>query len=359
MKGFLPKLGISVLLAALAPSIGWAQDDAAESESYIGILGNYVDPDSKRGVSSGEGVEAIYGWSLVPGWGFEARGFTERLRTEADGFEYFDRHGLAVDVRYSLSTIPYLTPFLLAGGGLAYNDVAPRDEDELEPIANIGLGLASKGIGPFGLRVRADARYMFDAFDGGVNDIKFGLGLEIPLHRTASPMPEVKEVVPEVRVVEVEPVPEPEPLPDGDEDGVPDQYDRCPSTPTDLEVDVSGCALPQVMSLDGVNFELASAKLDINSKRILDAIVEQVAQYTQSMTVEIAGHTDAQGAEAYNMELSRQRAESVRAYLINAGIAADRLTSNGYGEGEPLADNETEDGRAMNRRVELRLAGEN
>jgi len=75
----------------------------------------------------------------------------------------------------------------------------------------------------------------------------------------------------------------------------------------------------------------------------------------QNIRVEIAGHTDARGSDAYNSKLSNQRAQSVMNYLTERGIAADRMSAKGYGESEPVADNETDEGRELNRRVELKI----
>jgi outer membrane protein OmpA-like peptidoglycan-associated protein len=70
--------------------------------------------------------------------------------------------------------------------------------------------------------------------------------------------------------------------------------------------------------------------------------------------VEIAGHTDWTGSDAYNLKLSNARADAVMQYLISKGVKADNLTARGYGETQPIADNNTDEGRAKNRRVELR-----
>jgi outer membrane protein OmpA-like peptidoglycan-associated protein len=70
--------------------------------------------------------------------------------------------------------------------------------------------------------------------------------------------------------------------------------------------------------------------------------------------VEIEGHTDASGSEAHNLKLSQQRAESVRDYLVSKGVEASRLVAKGYGESQPIADNDSPEGMAKNRRVELK-----
>ena len=85
---------------------------------------------------------------------------------------------------------------------------------------------------------------------------------------------------------------------------------------------------------------------------MLDAVAAVLASYA-SLIVEIQGHTDDTGAESWNMTLSQQRAEAVRAYLIEQGIAAERLTAVGYGYARPLVDGKTDQARAKNRRVEF------
>jgi len=73
------------------------------------------------------------------------------------------------------------------------------------------------------------------------------------------------------------------------------------------------------------------------------------------MRVSIEGHTDNVGGESANMRLSQKRAEAVRDYLVSQGIASDRMTDKGFGKADPVASNETADGRAQNRRVELKV----
>ena len=110
----------------------------------------------------------------------------------------------------------------------------------------------------------------------------------------------------------------------------------------------------EIISLQGVNFEHDSAKLTANSTATLDEAIATL-QRRSDINVEVAAHTDSQGSDEYNMGLSERRAASVMNYLTSHGIDAGRLTSKGYGEAQPIADNKTKEGRAQNRRVELRV----
>lgn len=105
--------------------------------------------------------------------------------------------------------------------------------------------------------------------------------------------------------------------------------------------------------LEGVNFITDSSELTAGSKRILDKVAESL-QDRPEVEVEIEGHTDSVADAAYNRDLSQRRAESVREYLVSKGVAGRRLTAKGYGETHPVASNDTAEGRAKNRRVELR-----
>ncbi|WP_234981488.1 OmpA family protein [Fontimonas thermophila] len=90
------------------------------------------------------------------------------------------------------------------------------------------------------------------------------------------------------------------------------------------------------------------------SRKILDEVAESLKNQP-NVRVEIGGHTDSIGNDAYNHILSQQRAEAVRQYLISRGVSGDRLVAMGYGEFRPVASNETPEGREQNRRVEFKL----
>jgi len=106
--------------------------------------------------------------------------------------------------------------------------------------------------------------------------------------------------------------------------------------------------------LRGVNFAFDSSEIRPESRPVLDEAVQQLASYPD-IDLTVIGHTDALGTPEYNEALSIRRAEAVFRYLVNRGIDPERVTIEGMGESNPVATNETEDGRAQNRRVELRV----
>lgn len=105
--------------------------------------------------------------------------------------------------------------------------------------------------------------------------------------------------------------------------------------------------------IEGASFDTNSAKLKPTADAKLQQVVEFAAKYPQA-NLEVAGHTDDRGNDAYNQKLSERRAAAVKAYLVKKGVAADRISASGHGETEPVADNKTKEGRATNRRVEVR-----
>jgi OOP family OmpA-OmpF porin len=117
------------------------------------------------------------------------------------------------------------------------------------------------------------------------------------------------------------------------------------------KVDESGC--PMSIELKGVQFELDSAVLTANSKRILESVAKDLINYSgDKKAIEVQGHTSSEASVTYNLKLSQRRAQAVTDYLKKQG-ATDRLYAKGYGESHPVVDNRTEAGRVRNRRVEL------
>lgn len=148
---------------------------------------------------------------------------------------------------------------------------------------------------------------------------------------TPEPMPEPDVVVVEPRATEPEPM-----------------GTDCPGTPAGANIDERGC---WVLEADYL-FDFDKAVVKPQYYAMLDDVADVMVQ-NPGMRLELQGHTDSIGTEAYNMDLSRRRANAVRNYLAKAGIAANRLSTVGYGETRPAASNATAEGRSKNRRVEL------
>ena len=145
-----------------------------------------------------------------------------------------------------------------------------------------------------------------------------------------------------------------EPYMDSDGDGVPDKIDECPNTPKGIKVDSIGCPVPipeKVSITLLVEFDFDKSMVKPQYHNDLEKVANFLKAYPKT-TGELEGHTDSIGTEEYNMKLSMRRAESVKKYLVqNFGIAADRLSTVGYGESRPVASNDTAEGRQRNRRV--------
>jgi len=157
---------------------------------------------------------------------------------------------------------------------------------------------------------------------------------------------------------------------DGDEDGdgVLDSLDKCPGTPKGVQVDANGCPPPvpvveevvvvkeETIVIRDVHFQFDSAKLTAADKEKLNTIATRLKQEAASAQLTVTGHTDSVGSDAYNQKLSDRRAHSVVKYLVESGIPQGSFVSvTGAGESQPVADNKTADGRAHNRRTEIKI----
>jgi outer membrane protein OmpA-like peptidoglycan-associated protein len=152
---------------------------------------------------------------------------------------------------------------------------------------------------------------------------------------------------------------------DSDGDGVPDNLDKCPGTPPNTRVDKDGCPLTGKeaelldtgqLRLQNVLFETNKADLKPESYPALDEVGSILAKWPE-LKIEIGGHTDDRGAADYNQSLSQRRAQAVLDYLTShfSSIHGDQYTVVGYGESQPVASNDTAQGRAQNRRVEFKV----
>ena len=159
---------------------------------------------------------------------------------------------------------------------------------------------------------------------------------------------------------------------DSDGDGVADQFDKCPNTPAGTVVDGSGCPInfPKIdtslfvkktdlnpgvntKAYSNIQFEFDSSVLRTSSYPALDNTSADM-RANASQKYELDGFASSEGTAAHNLKLSRDRANSVKTYLVNSGVDAKRLKVKAYGETHPIADNSTEEGRILNRRVEFK-----
>ena len=141
---------------------------------------------------------------------------------------------------------------------------------------------------------------------------------------------------------------------DSDADGVPDSADRCEGTPRGVAVDKKGCVVIEKVVLKGVNFATGSSKL-LPAASVTLKTVAAAMKADKKLEVEVGGYTDNVGEEAKNQRLSERRAKSVKAFLVNEGIDAGRLSTKGYGKSDPADTNDTPAGRANNRRVAFKV----
>jgi len=161
-------------------------------------------------------------------------------------------------------------------------------------------------------------------------------------------------------------------LADDDKDGVANRYDKCPDTPEGVKVDGSGCPLPDAKApviqqiyvteedrrvveeaIQNLEFDSSQASIRPSSFPSLNKVA--ILLIEKNFSLKLAGHTDNTGSLELNLKLSKDRAEAVKAYLVGKGANPSRIEAVGYGPTQPIADNNTEEGKQKNRRVEFTL----
>ena len=161
--------------------------------------------------------------------------------------------------------------------------------------------------------------------------------------------------------------------PDTDGDGIADREDKCPGTPESVKVDGSGCPLPPPViekkeekvviteednrivkeAIQNLEFDFAKSTIKPHSYAALDRVADLIKR--KNLNLKLSGHTDNVGSKTRNLALSRERAESVKAYLVGKGVNASKIEAVGYGMSQPIASNKTAEGRQKNRRVEFTI----
>jgi OOP family OmpA-OmpF porin len=305
---------------------------------YFAMEGGYFDPGRFGYYASTAPAGMLSGNMRLNGLNLDALAFLPFT----DNFSAFGRVG----VNYTKVRDSFV-------GTGAVNVLTP-DSDKTAANYKFGLGLQYSFSRSFAMRLEAERNRISDPV-GPKADIelysvgliyKIGRHADMPLAAPPPPPPPPRAVMPPP-VAAAPPPPPPAPPADDDRDGVLNPSDRCPNTPAGERVDANGCSLRANLK---VFFDYDSSVIKAESYPELDALVKFLADVPNSAGA-VEGHTDSMGSDAYNLALSRRRADSVRRYLMDKGVAGNRITAQGFGESQPDGDNRTADGRSLNRRV--------
>lgn len=312
-------------LLGMGLSVALAQDadvDVEDPRWYVSPMVGYLMSDSDR---DGDDEVAGYlglGKPLSRYVNMELNAYGSNVSVDAGGSHKM--RGAGVSGLLMLSRNPAFSPYAMIGAsGMR---TAHQGDSTFNPVAEAGVGFFSQVFGDNSLRADVRQRFGFDndtvPGESRLDDLVASVGVAIPLGRKPH-RPE-----PEPAPVAQAPAPAPEPEPK---------------------------TVRETVILEGVNFCFDCHHLSDQAKAILDTNARKVIDANVDSDIEVAGHTDSIGTEEYNLELSQRRTDSVREYLVSQGVDGSKLTSKGYGESQPIADNATAEGRARNRRVELRI----
>ncbi|MDH4126511.1 MAG: OmpA family protein [Gammaproteobacteria bacterium] len=364
---------------------------ADEGDKYFYIEGSYLDPETALPLDSGAGLQLGIGGELNRLLNLE--GYLRSSST--GGSPKLKSTGIGADLQFVFNRDGRFQPFLFTGFG--YQDTRATGDSSVDGgVLTGGAGFRSQ-LGSGRTSVRGEFRYnAFNAYGLHIDEQLYSLGLEFAFGKKSPP-----PVVPmQVRDSDGDGVAdETDECPgtpagigvnragcpldgdgdgvadymdecpgtvrgaavdargcelDGDKDGVVDRLDQCPDTRAGAQVDINGCEIREEIRLPGVNFESNSDRLLPSAASVLNDAAETLLR-NPSIRVEVAGHSDSDGSAEYNESLSARRAATVRDYLITGGVNADRITTRGYGESQPIASNATAEGKATNRRVVLRV----
>jgi len=354
MKKILATGGLAMFAmgAIAADNPGW----------YLTPKLGYTITDNDRRADDAPAFGLGIGRYLNDRWAFELSGLAGDHDRSPSGD--LDLTSLSVDVLRQFNTGSHVSPYLTAGIGNLKNEVSPGStRDDFMWQAGAGLMIRawenSAGTSSFSIRPEAKLRWDDAGRAGKLKDVLLGIGFQFgfggskavaaaPVVAAPAPAPAPAPVVVAPPPVVVAP---PRPM-DSDRDGVFDDKDQCPGTPNGAAVDDVGCVRKGSITLAGVNFENNSARLLPESLSVLDTVAADLKRYPR-LKVEVQGHTDSVGSDAYNQRLSQSRAESVRDRLITQGVDAAQLAAKGYGEAQPVTTNATPEGRSQNRRVAM------
>jgi len=345
---------------------------------YQAIIADQADRDS----DNGEGYAFSVGKALNKYWGMEFGGSWNQFDADNGGTQNFREYGINLDAMFFYSRDRAFSPYVALGAGALRNTNKTAGVSDTDPFGALGVGFFKYFGDDSRYGFRGDVRYRFVDTDlPGLDDslaepvVKFGLVAALGpkgsgLDGAGGPdsdgdgVPDDADLCPNTpKGVKVDskgcPV-------DSDGDGVPDAIDKCPGTKPGVKVDSTGC--PKDAAGEGpnrrfedVHFEFDRSDLTDYARSILDNASKAIGGLSQqypSLKVDVSGHTDWIGTDAYNQALSERRANSVKQYLVRKGVDAKSVKTYAYGESKPVATNETDEGRAQNRRAEVRTRAE-
>lgn len=259
---------------------------------------------------------------------------------------------IALNGVYEYKTDSVFTPLVKAGLGY---ETFSRHDARNKDSAFLNAGVGTKIALAEDIALKLEAVYMLKENDREWDsNLALLAGLNFAFGEKSQPVAPASEPVaePAPKPVVVAPVVVAAPVDgDDDKDGVLNSKDKCPKTPAGHKVDKDGCT--KLVTLR-VNFETASYKVDAASQPEVRAFAEFLKEMP-NYNAKIVGHTDSVGSDKDNQKLSENRANSVKAFIVQEGIDAKRVITEGKGEKSPVATNDTKEGKAQNRRIEAEL----
>lgn len=288
-------------------------------------------------------------------WGIQAmigRAVSERLNLELnlkgqdfdlDGGGDVEQRGASIDALLFFNRNPEFAPYFVIGAGGLHNDT-PVDNG-WNPTVEAGLGFWRQ-VDDDGAQFRAEVRHRHEwanDTDTGICGVVGRGGRECGGDNFNDWIVSLGFVIPIGARPQAAPAPRPQPEP------VAARPQPAPTPPPAVTT--------ETFILEGVNFCFDCDTLSTQAKSVLDGNARKIIDAASpTALIEVGGHTDSKGSDEYNRALSERRAGAVRGYLVQQGVDGQRLSAVGYGETRPIADNDTAEGRARNRRVELRVS---
>ncbi|MDP3859293.1 MAG: OmpA family protein [Stagnimonas sp.] len=342
-------------------------EEVLDKRPYLSPMFAYTFEDADRASDAGLGFAISGGKVLNKYWNTELVGFWQRYDNTPGGSDWTD-FGAKIDGLFFYSRNRAFSPYFGVGAGVQHTTLkGAGGASDTEPMVDAGLGFFKYfNVGSsHDLAIRADLRYRWAGLDNiktaapGTDDLAepvLKVGLVVPF----GPRPGAGS-----STSATDGKPTTAKILDSDGDGIADANDRCPGSAKGAPVDAYGCTKEQLAAgserqFDDVLFDFDKSDLTPAGIAILDnaASVVNSGEY-KSLLINVSGHTDWIGSEGYNQALSERRANAAKTYLIKQGVDASRIRTFAFGETTPVADNESAEGRAKNRRAEVRTtAGE-